>query len=527
MTDAILAIDCGTSGVKSTLIIRGDDSQHTVLPPRKTEAQTTNVESRLIRLWNPEQLIRSVTDHIFDEVIRADEHNAQIVAIVPTTTTSSLVALKGARIADIPQPMRWDDRQAIAEAEILERIRLDTSAFPWMNPISPESGIAKALFLLRTHHHTLHTDDIAIHEQWSLLTWWLTGKAVQSESITARKWGFTKSRPWPTEFEKRVQQVLTAYMPPECGPPINWFRQKFVPGELLSAGDCVGPISYVVREALGLPFGAKVFAAPYDACAQVIGLGLLDSLDYVAVALGTSLGITALVSGDEEHVITHACPIPDVPTRDDRMLFDGFASCGSAIEHVCNQHSILNANGEPDLTFISEALQQTEPGAKGFVMLPFFNGGRRTTHGDHKSEAGIYFGTRVGIGKAEYVKGLFESFGFQIRTVVDDFEKAVKREFRTLLVAGGPAKSRPFMQMLADITGRKVSIGSYADSSLIGCAICAAVGLGWYSSLREASKAMVKISESFTPSKNSKDQYNNLYQQYLDMFRAELAGGQR
>ncbi len=527
MNEAILAIDCGTSGIKSTLLMKnGTDTGVTILPANKTQVPTTTGTSFLVREWEPACFIRHISEHIFEEVIRAEKEGTQIVAIAPTTTTSSLLAIEDNKISQLLKPLRWDDRQAQEDASLLEEIRKSTKAFEWMNPVSADSGIAKAVFLMRTHHSELQDKNLQLLEQWSFLNWFLTNNIVQSESILSRKWGFSRSVPWKKEFISCVVKKLQPYldvMVPENSNSLSWLKDKIIPGRITSAGDEIGTICYRAADTFGLPNNVRVFSVPYDACAQVIGLGLLNSTNNIGVALGTSLGVTASVKKKRKLKMSPAGPIPDTPIYGTQMLFDGFASCGSAIEYLCKQYNILDAYGEPDIRFVDQAIGSIPPGAKGYKILPFFNGGRRTSSADPSQVGGYSSGDRVGIGKNEYIKGLFESFGYLIRAVIEDFEGISKAKFKTILAGGGPAKSQHFMQLLSDITNRDVLVSVYPDSSLVGCGICAAAGLNWYESLEEASLSMVQSGASFSPQSGNKNAYQKLYLEYLQEYQKQIS----
>ncbi|WP_197998713.1 FGGY-family carbohydrate kinase [Gimesia aquarii] len=526
MDEAILAIDCGTSGIKSTLLVKNRSNDTIIpLPSIKTQIPTTAGASRLVREWEPENFLGHISDHIFEEVIRADKEQVQIVAIAPTTTTSSLLAIKNNRICQLPKPMRWDDRQALEEAALLEDFRKSAKTCEWMNPISADSGIAKAVFLLRTHHKQLQDENLFVLEQWSFLNWWLSRNIIQSESIVSRKWGYSRMMPWNKTFTNLITKELQQYlkvMTPKNLDILSWLKNKMLIGNITSAGDDIGTIYYRVSTAFGLPNNVRIFSVPYDACAQVIGLGLLNRTNNIAVALGTSLGVTATVKNSKRLKVTPAGPIPDTPIPGMQMLFDGFASCGSAIEYVFEQHNILDLNGKPDLKFVDEAIGRIKPGANGFEMLPLINGGRRTLPDDPSEDGGKYSGFRIGIGNDEYVKGLFEAFGYLVRTIIEDFEKVSDVAFDTILAGGGPAKSKQFMQLLSNITNRNVSVNDFADSSLVGCGICAAAGLRWFDSVEEASKKMQQSGMTFKPQQHVIETYNELYAKYSQRFKKHL-----
>ncbi len=69
----------------------------------------------------------------------------------------------------------------------------------------------------------------------------------------------------------------------------------------------------------------------------------------------------------------------------------------------------------------------------------------------------------------------------------------------TMTVTGGQGLHGGWNQFKANVTGIKIQVLSCKDAELIGDAIFAFTGMGLYSSITEASKALCKIQETFIP----------------------------
>jgi sugar (pentulose or hexulose) kinase len=74
--------------------------------------------------------------------------------------------------------------------------------------------------------------------------------------------------------------------------------------------------------------------------------------------------------------------------------------------------------------------------------------------------------------------------------------------------------------MHSDICGLPIYTVEEPDASLIGSAICAAVGSGLYDSLEEASSRMVRIKDKIEPNKANYRKYFFYYKKYKESYHA-------
>ena len=266
MESAVLAIDCGTSSLKGVLV---SQSGKLFAIPHVYVAQIPRAAADT-QEWGPREAIGDLAKCLFLAASEASQQKLSISAIALTTTTSSIVCVDmDSRLPlDNPPPMRWDDLQARKEAIGVEKCRRRIGAFPWMAPIGPDTGIAKLCFLLKKYFNELENPSLRIMEQWTFYNWWLTGEYTQSESILSRKWGFTKKDGWPRKFA----DYLSHHYPSKSSSPgqkyYNWLLKKFLPGKILSAGECIGLLRPALSKITALPRRIPVFTAPFDTCAQ-------------------------------------------------------------------------------------------------------------------------------------------------------------------------------------------------------------------------------------------------------------------
>jgi xylulokinase len=116
------------------------------------------------------------------------------------------------------------------------------------------------------------------------------------------------------------------------------------------------------------------------------------------------------------------------------------------------------------------------------------------------------------------LRAVYEGIAYNIRWIVEIVEKEFKFPLPHLRVIGGGAKAAPLMQILSDVTQRKVETVRYPqEAGAVGAAMVAAVGLGIYPNF-EALKKVVNVDKAFEPEKKNREIYDSLYGSYQNAY---------
>jgi sugar (pentulose or hexulose) kinase len=150
----------------------------------------------------------------------------------------------------------------------------------------------------------------------------------------------------------------------------------------------------------------------------------------------------------------------------------------------------------------------TPPGSMGLVLQPYWSPGVRIPGPEAK-------GAAIGFGdvhtRAHLYRAVVEGLAFALREGRERTERRTKVPITALRVAGGGSRSDRVVQIAADVFGVPVGRPHTFETSGLGAAIDAAVGLGIHPSFDAAVGAMTRLVETRDPDPEAAELYDALY----------------
>jgi gluconokinase len=191
--------------------------------------------------------------------------------------------------------------------------------------------------------------------------------------------------------------------------------------------------------------------------------------------------------------------------------------CGGAINNGGNtlQWFLKNFYNKSDLTtedynsFFAE-VDTINSGCDGLLFLPYLNG-ERSPFWDTKT-SGTFFGIKPHHTKAHFSRAVIEGVCYALNDVLLTIEDTVT-DITGLNVSGGFVTSKTWLQILADITGKKIVVVQADDASAIGAAFYGLKTLGL--KMRLNNSHLQESINTFLPNSDT----HNLYNQYFDIFK--------
>ena len=159
-------------------------------------------------------------------------------------------------------------------------------------------------------------------------------------------------------------------------------------------------------------------------------------------------------------------------------------------------------------SLLDELIENVPSGSEGLVLQPYWNP-FRINSGDEGRGSIIGFTDRHT--RAHLYKAILEGIAFGLREGAEITSSKLKSPFRKLRVSGGGAKSRSAIQIMADVFNLPVELPSTPETSALGAAIIAAVGLNYYDDYSSAVQGMTQITDTFHPIQKNAEIYSTLY----------------
>jgi len=286
------------------------------------------------------------------------------------------------------------------------------------------------------------------------------------------------------------------------------------------SGTVIGKLPRAIADELGLARGAVAVVGGFDQPCAALGGGVVEA-GMCVDGLGTVECITLGLDGPTTDRRLLAGKIPCFPHVVDGMyaLIGYNFGAGSLLrwfrDNFCQAEVEQAARQGVDPYDLITA--QASQGPSNVLILPHFVG-TGTPYLDPDSKGAI-IGLTLATKKGDLIKAIVDSATYEITLNIETMKKA-GIEIKELRATGGGAKSRLWLQTKADITGLPVVTLNVTEGGCLATAILAGVGLGRFSSIREAGQRLVKVKERYEPDLSLHKQYREKYELHKRIYPA-------
>ena len=290
--------------------------------------------------------------------------------------------------------------------------------------------------------------------------------------------------------------------------------------DIREAGEVIGDVTANSEKECGLPQGLPVIQGGADS--QSAGLAS-DAKTGEVVIIGGSTSPVMLISDDpvcsfDQKVWTGCHILPNT-----WILESNASNTGALLEWIVNLLCERAENPEncvrETYSKITEILTDLSPGSNETIAALGPN--IMDCHEMTSIPLGRIFFPQPTLPQlppldsANLIHAILENIAYSIRGNCEQLEEY--GEFKSIKAIGGLTQSDVFPQLLANILGKQINVPMQPEGSLLGAAICAAKGVGWYPSLSDAVKEMVQWKPVFEP-----DDRANIYDTYYNKWRNEI-----
>ncbi len=287
------------------------------------------------------------------------------------------------------------------------------------------------------------------------------------------------------------------------------------------SGTLLGEVSPTAAEATGLPVGTPVVLGGHDYLCGALPVG--------AFKPGAVLDLT----GTWEIVLT-AIPEPVLTPKVQRLgvtveahvARNMYAVWGGAVaadmlewfrkEYGFEAKQRAKQEGQEDWDWLMAAAAASPPGARGVMFLP------------HMSAAGCpmvdarSLGAFVGLSnfatQGDMLRAIIEGLDYQVLDIITAMEGGLGIKPDQLIVVGGAARNKFWMQNKADVAGRPIQVPDIGEATPLGAAILAGIGVGLYRDEQEAFERVYKPGQTYEPNPELAPRYAEWFKIYQQLY---------
>lgn len=275
--------------------------------------------------------------------------------------------------------------------------------------------------------------------------------------------------------------------------------------EVMAATDIAGVITDRAAVETGLARDTPVLVGTGDSGAEAISTGVFCPGDMMV-----QLGSTAYFIYLADHMVDDARLWPGtfiIPGT--YGICAGTNTAGALTawlrrELYCDAVDAERSGGPDAYEVMARDAGQVGPGADGLLCLPYF-AGERTPLNDPEAR-GVFFGLTERHTRGHMVRAALEGIAYTVAAHVDIIERDHGLPIEHIMLVGGGTKNPVWMQAIADVCGREVSVAKVTVGACFGDALMAALAGGAYSSWGELARVL-GVAQTIEPDMDAHELY--------------------
>lgn len=294
---------------------------------------------------------------------------------------------------------------------------------------------------------------------------------------------------------------------------------------LIEAGIVVGKVGRIAAEKTGLKEGTILCSGSGDNQCGALGAGVVKEGN-ASMSLGTS-GVLVVGANkprflEDMGLMVGKALSPGLFELEGIQL--GAASSYRWIRDVlCTNEQIL-ANEIDSNTYdlMEKHIEKSPIGANGVIFMPYLIGAGYPYW--NTNAKGMFSGLTFSNTKSDLIRAVMEGITLESKDMYEKI-KSSGVQINKLSIIGGATKSKLWRQMIADMFNVTVKRLKVSDSTIIGAAILAGIGVGIFKDVEEGVSKMVHYSDEIEPKQQNVSIYNEIYWQYRNLYKALSQGG--
>ncbi len=393
----------------------------------------------------------------------------------------------------------WMDTRTAAQCEIARRKAGENRLFSvGKNPIHPMYTMPKVIWY-QTERPEIYRNAAVILQSNGFVVYRLTGRYSQDHS---QGYGWSCYRMAERDWDQELCRDLG-------------IRETLLP-PLAECHQIVGGVTGRAARETGLLAGTPVVAGGLDAACAALGAGVTEA-GQTQEQGGQAGGMSICVDrpAGDERLILSAHVIPGKWLLQGGTVGGGAAVNWYAEEFCAAERLLAEKNHTRMLAELDRAAAKVTAGSDGLIFLPYLAGERSPVW--NPQAKGVFYGIDFSKTRAHFSRAVMEGVAYSLRHNLETAKEA-GAEATTLRAVGGAANSSLWMQIKADVTGKRIEVPSSDTATALGAAMLAGVGAGIYADDVHTANSLVRVRQSYEADPEHRDVYEKGYGIYRALY---------
>lgn len=280
---------------------------------------------------------------------------------------------------------------------------------------------------------------------------------------------------------------------------------------LYRSHEAVGEVTRRAAEETGLRAGTPVAAGGTDISSAALGVGVTKAGEaFYSMGTGSNLGVIIPTEQrlDEFRILKWPHVLPGLTMFDAPMAVTGASLKWFRDQWGDSEWRLAERLGQNVFDLFTEQARRVPACAEGLLYLPYL--GNSLAPNWNSNATGVFFGVQPTTGRPQMIRALIEGVAFDL---LSNFRIATEAgaQIETLVLNGGPTKSRFWNQITANVVNRPLKVPDIGEAAPVGDAVLAAVAAGIYDDPVSPLERIVTIRETIDPDPLAHARYDEFF----------------
>lgn len=280
--------------------------------------------------------------------------------------------------------------------------------------------------------------------------------------------------------------------------------------------DVSGPLTEEAAAQMGLAPGTPVVSGMGDAPAGAVGAGAIAHGES-SISVGTS-GLLCITSSKKINLGRSGMASIAAADPDMWLVVGETNTAGASLTWFAEQLAMEKERGAyagDVYKALDEVVATVPAGARKVIFTPWMYGERAPK--TDTTLRGAFVNVGIDNTREDMLRAVYEGVALNFRWM---FEVAARKGLacETVRALGGGAKSDAWMQIFADVTGRRIeAVAKPQDAGAIGAALTVPLALGIYKDFEDL-KSAVRVARSFEPDPANAETYDAAFESFKYLY---------